>query len=314
METPIQKLLWDGDDGNEVYMKRDDLLPFSIGGNKVRISEALYEDMRARGCDSMIIYGSRHSNLCRVLSNLCFSRGTECWMICSHDEGEEDTPTNNTHLIEWTGTRMVHCKKSEIAATVESVMEEIRKKGGKPYYIYGNKFGVGNEGVAAAAYAKAYGEISGYDYIFCPSGTGATQTGLICGHLLAGDETKIMGVMISSRETERARRVIREGMEDYYRRNQLPLPDQFEDEIHLLDQYRQEGYGKYDERVERCLRRQYLVNGIPLDPIYTAKAFWGMSEYIREAGIRNSRILFLHTGGTPLFFDYLRAQNSSIIL
>ena len=305
METPIQKLTWDGDDGNEVYMKRDDLLPFSIGGNKVRISEAFYEDMRAKGCDSMIIYGSRHSNLCRVLSNLCYSRRTECWMICSHDEGEEDGATNNTHLIEWTGTKMVHCKKSEIAATVEAVMEEIRRNGGKPYYIYGNKFGVGNEGVAAAAYAKVYGEISGYDYIFCPSGTGATQTGLICGHLLAGDGTKIMGVMISSRETERARRVIREGIEDYYGRNQIPLPEHFENEIHLLDQYRQEGYGKYDERVEQCLRHQYLVNGIPLDPIYTAKAFWGMTEYIREAGIRDSRILFLHTGGTPLFFDYL---------
>lgn len=66
METPIQKLIWDGDDGNEVYMKRDDLLPFSIGGNKVRISEAFYEDMRAKGCDSMIIYGSRHSKIGRA--------------------------------------------------------------------------------------------------------------------------------------------------------------------------------------------------------------------------------------------------------
>lgn len=305
METPIQRLIWDENDGNELYIKRDDLLPFSIGGNKVRISEAFYEDMKTKGCDTMIIYGSRHSNLCRVLSNLCRSRGTECWMICSHEEGEEDAPTNNTHLIQWTGATVVPCKKSEIADTVEAVMNQIREKGGKPYYIYGNKFGVGNGGVASTAYCNVYAQFRGYDYIFCASGTGATQSGLICGHLLAGDETKIMGVMISSRETDRARQVIQEGIRDYFGKNRLSLPAGFADEIHLLDQYRQEGYGKYDRRVELCLRQQYLQNGIPLDPIYTAKAFWGMSEYIKEAEIRNSRILFLHTGGTPLFFDYL---------
>lgn len=311
--TIVQKLVSEIGNGNELYIKRDDLLPFSIGGNKVRISEAFYQDMLEKGCDTMIIYGSRHSNLCRVLSNLCYSRGTKCWMICSHDGDGDDARTHNTELIDWTGTRIVHCGKTEIAQTVERVMEEISKNGGKPYYIYGNKFGVGNEGTAAAAYAKAYGEIQEYereqgwefDAIFCPSGTGATQTGLICGHLLAGDHKKIMGIMISSRETERARQVIDGGIRDYFAKTGQTLPADYAQEIHLLDQYRQEGYGKYDERIRECIRRQYLINSIPLDPIYTGKAFWGMTEYLKASRIENSRILFLHTGGTPLFFDYL---------
>ncbi len=312
--TIIQRLISDIGNGNELYIKRDDLLPFSIGGNKVRISEAFYRDMKRMGCDTMIIYGSRHSNLCRVLSNLCSSRGTDCWMICSHDGDEDQAATNNTILIDWTGTKMVHCRKEEIAQTVDAVMDEIRKNGGTPYYIYGDRFGVGNEGTAAAAYAEAYAEIQEYerqqgqefDYIFCPSGTGATQSGLICGHLLAGDRKKIMGIMISSRETGRARGIIRNGVEDYFAKNGKVLPEGYEQEIILLDQYRQEGYGKYDGRIEECIRRQYLINSIPLDPIYTAKAFWGMTEYLKTSGISGSRILFLHTGGTPLFFDYLR--------
>lgn len=311
--TVIQRLKTASGDGNELYIKRDDLLPFSIGGNKVRISEAFYADMAAKGCDTMIIYGSRHSNLCRVLSNLCASRGTGCVMICSHEDGEEDAATNNTHLIDWTGTRIVHCKKSEIAQTVERVMGDITARGEKPYYIYGNKFGVGNEGTAAAAYADAYAEIRAYeaeqgwefDAMFCPSGTGATQTGLICGHLLAGDRKRIFGVMISSRETKRAREVIDGGIRDYFARRGAELPAGYQEEIRLLDAYRQEGYGRYDERIERVIREQYVTNSIPLDPIYTGKAFWGMTEYLREAGITGSRILFLHTGGTPLFFDYL---------
>ena len=44
--------------------------------------------------------------------------------------------------------------------------------------------------------------------------------------------------------------------------------------------------------------------GIPLDATYTGKAFMGMTEYIKEIKERN--ILFIHTGGTPLFFDALK--------
>ncbi len=316
MDTIIQRLAMDDPAGNEFYIKRDDLLPFSIGGNKVRIAEAFYQDMKAKGGDTMIIYGSRHSNLCRVLSDLCFSRGTKCIMICSHEDGEDSAPTNNTHLIEWTGTKIVNCAKNKIAQTVERVMKEIQESGGVPYYIYGDRYGKGNEGAAARAYAEAYGEIlrqeqeSGltFDYIFCPCGTGATQTGLTCGHLLAGDGKKIIGVMISSRETTRAYQVIEEGIRAYFAEHpgvRERMPEDLSAEIHLLDAYRQDGYGKYDARVEACIREQYLTNGIPLDPIYTAKAFWGMTEYVRDAAVRDSRILFLHTGGTPLFFDYV---------
>ena len=45
--------------------------------------------------------------------------------------------------------------------------------------------------------------------------------------------------------------------------------------------------------------------GIALDPTYTGKAFNGMTEYIENTSISGKNILFIHTGGTPLFFDYL---------
>lgn len=313
MDTVIQHLQTEENDGNQFYMKRDDLLPFSMGGNKVRIAETFFQDMKKKGCSSMIIYGSRHSNLCRVLSNLCCSRGVECTMICSHDDHEDAVSTNNTYLIDWAGAKVVHCGKSEIAETVERVMNEIQSRAGKPYYIYGDKFGKGNEGTATAAYAEAYEEIRRFerkkgwefDYIFCPCGTGATHSGLVSGHLLAKDQKKILGVIISSRETQRAYQVAEEGIRDYFEKNGFELPENFREEIVLLDQYRQGGYGQYDDRIRELIRREYRLNGLPLDPIYTAKAFWGMKEYVKEYGISSSRILFLHTGGAPLFYDML---------
>lgn len=318
MATEIQRLRFENKNGNELYIMRDDLLPFSMGGNKVRIARAFFEDMKKKGCDSMIIYGSRHSNLCRVLSNLCFAEEVSCTMICSHEAQEDTAPTNNTHLIDWTRTRIVHCEKTQIAQTVECVMEELRADGKKPYYIYGDKFGRGNEGTAAAAYAKAYSEITDFersmgwefDYVFCPSGTGATQSGLICGHLLAEDKKKIIGVMISSRETERAFSVIAEGISDYFSKTGCSLPDYFEEEILLLDEYRAGGYGVYGDEIRRCIREEYTKNGIPLDPVYTGKAFLGMKKYIEAQGMENCRILFLHTGGVPLFYDFLAKEGA----
>jgi len=49
----------------------------------------------------------------------------------------------------------------------------------------------------------------------------------------------------------------------------------------------------------------FINDGIALDTTYTGKAFWGMQRYLEKQGIRGKNILFIHTGGTPLFFDVL---------
>jgi D-cysteine desulfhydrase len=47
-----------------------------------------------------------------------------------------------------------------------------------------------------------------------------------------------------------------------------------------------------------------MINaGIPLNTTYTAKAFWGMQKYIEKNCIKGKNILFVNTGGAPLFFD-----------
>ena len=45
--------------------------------------------------------------------------------------------------------------------------------------------------------------------------------------------------------------------------------------------------------------------GIPLDTTYTGKAFAGMLSHIKQERLKGKTILFIHTGGTPLFFDAL---------
>ena len=71
----------------------------------------------------------------------------------------------------------------------------------------------------------------------------------------------------------------------------------------FIDDYT-DGYGKEDNRVKQTIETVLKTYGIPLDATYTGKAFMGMAEYLKE--IQGQKVLFIHTGGTPLFFDELR--------
>ena len=211
--TPITKL---SVPGNSFYIKRDDLLPFSCGGNKVRIAYEFLEDMKAKGGNCLIMYGNSRSNLCRVLASACYMEGIPCMMICSDDPDGVHRKTKNSVLVGLLGLEVIYCAKNAIAPAVDEAFRRAVSRGLIPYYIYGNRFGTGNEGCAARAYARAYDEICAqekamgirFDYIFHASGTGATQSGLVCGHLVRGDDRKIVGISVS-RDKERGTGIIK---------------------------------------------------------------------------------------------------------
>lgn len=311
METPIQQLMFPEGNGVRLFCKREDLLPFSLGGNKVRIGLQFYRDMMEKKKDCMVVYGNSRSNLCRVLANLCASQRIPCYMICSREEHEERTETSNSRLMKWLEAEIIPCEKDKIASVVEDTMNRLEAQGSHPYYIYGNKFGTGNEGIPVQAYVDGYREIRRWEeregirfsHIFTASGTGATQSGLISGKLLEHGEESIVGISISSREYERAVKVIKEGISSYFSQQNRRVPKDYEKEIILETAYRQGGYGQYDHRIMETVKQEFIRNGIPMDPTYTGKAFWGMKEYLKEKNITDGNVLFLHTGGTPLFYD-----------
>lgn len=144
-----------------------------------------------------------------------------------------------------------------------------------------------------------------FDLIFLASSTGATQGGLTAGELLAGDGARVVGISVSRREA-RAREVIARDLEAYGEAMGIRLPDHAERAVRITDRYLAGGYGKSTEEIRETVRTAYLRDGLNLDLVYTGKAFWGMEEYLKEHQIRGKQILFLHTGGTPLFFDHLQ--------
>lgn len=311
--SAIQSLIY-SDGKNKFYMKRDDLLPFSFGGNKVRIAEKYFEDMERKKCNCIIAYGSSQSNLCRVIANMANQKNVDCYVISAIDEGNKKK-NNNTSLVSLSKANIINCSKNNVADTLEELIEKLKRLGKNPYYIYGDIYGKGNEIVPMNAYFEAYEEIKEYekengiifDYIFHASGTGTTQSGLISGMLKYTDIKKIVGISIA-RLADYQKKIIFDNVDSF---TNIKNDTLIFDSINFEDKYICDGYGKYNNEIVNIVKDVLSYDGIPLDLTYTGKAFWGMNQYIRENNIKNKNILFIHTGGLPIFFDNLDVLNNN---
>lgn len=296
--TPIVFL--DSIDSNKYYVKRDDLIPFSFGGNKARKARLFFKEIDSGDYDCVVTYGSHSSNHCRVIANECCRRGMKCYIISPK---EASAHSFNSQMMELFGAEITTVPVVSVHETIENTILNLERKGKKPYFIQGG----GHGNIGTEAYVQCYYEIIDqekqlgvhFDYIFFASGTGTTQAGLVCGQLLSGDERKIVGVSIA-RKNPRGRNVVIDSIKSYL--GNIFSEEEVQEKTVFVDDYTN-GYGSEDSKVEHTIKDVLKTYGIPLDSTYTGKAFMGMREYLKDIKERN--ILFIHTGGTPLFFDCL---------
>lgn len=288
--------------GNHLFVKREDLIPFSFGGNKARKAQLFFQEIDKGNYDCVVTYGSSSSNHCRVVANECCRCGMGCYIIAPQEASD---PTFNWQMMKIFGAEITTVPVSEVHDTIERKVEELKTAGKYPYFIEGG----GHGNIGTEAYVQCYEEIRGYereedihfDYIFFASGTGTTHAGLVCGQLLAGDKRQIVGISIA-RKNPRGRDVVIQSIRDYL--DGRVSEEDIQTATVFIDEYTF-GYGKDDKRVAETIETVLKTFGIPLDATYTGKAFMGMTEYISQLEIKSKDILFIHTGGTPLFFDTL---------
>ena len=81
--TPIEKLenFSKALGGPNIYIKRDDLLGLTSGGNKTRKLEFLMADALAQGADTILTCGAVQSNHCRLTLSAAVKEGLKCQLI-----------------------------------------------------------------------------------------------------------------------------------------------------------------------------------------------------------------------------------------
>lgn len=305
-ETPIQKLRAFSCE-NSIYIKRDDLLPFCFGGNKARIARCFMEDAIRKKATCMVAYGSTRSNLSRVLACACAAAGIRCIVISPSDDDGGRFDSFNSEIVSRLDAEIVPCVKGQVRQVVAAVLQQLREEGERPYYIYGDETGSGNEAIPVQAYVDVFEEICrqersmgvAFDYVFLATGTGMTQAGLLAGKAKTDRRVKIVGISVA-RNREAAEAGVNRHLAAY-------LPDSYP-MVEVCDSYLHGGYGKSDDRQRLTMEKLMRSEGIQSDETYVGKAFDGMLRYLGEKHIEGSSVLFLHTGGTPLYFDYLRGN------
>ena len=129
---------------NNIYIKRDDLFPFSFGGNKARKAVNFFKEIDNGDFDTVVTYGSSSSNHCRVISNMATVRNIPCYIISPEEASE---PTYNSKMMQLFGAEITTVPVDEVSRTIDEKLAELRECGRKPYFIPGG--GHGNLGTQA---------------------------------------------------------------------------------------------------------------------------------------------------------------------
>lgn len=300
--TPIE--YYDTIQNNKIYIKRDDLTEPALGGNKVRKLEFFLAEASKKKADYIVTYGAAQSNHCRLTVAAASKLGFKTLLVLAKNQKVDFN--GNFMMYNLFGTEIVWTDTNNVAETIEKTLIDLKNRGFNPYFIQGG--GHGNLGTHA--YKLAFDEIlvqqesmaTTFDYIFHASGTGSTQAGLIAGKLINNSNVNIVGISVARKEN-RGKSVIENSVIDYlnYSEQEVEISN---NEILFIDEYVGMGYADIYPSIVSTIKNVARSTSILLDPVYTGKAFYGMLQNLLNNEIENCNILFIHTGGIPLLFNY----------
>ena len=308
--TPLQLMgrLSEKYPGFTIYLKRDDNTGLASGGNKTRKLEYLIHEALSQNFDTIITAGAQQSNHCRQTAAACAATGLGCHLILGGSEPEKYD--GNLLLSFLLGANIHFSGENRKGEGISLLRTELENKGKRVYTIpYG-----GSNLTGALGFVNAVGELMNQmttldlkvDYIFFASSSGGTQAGLTLGKELFGLSSELMPVTIDKSETQGVTleeivfKIFTEGKEVLDIKKEYQLKD-----IKLIKDYDGPGYGVITQNEIFALRELATTEGIILDPVYTARAFYGMLDYLKKGRIpTDSTVLFWHTGGLPANFHY----------
>lgn len=280
-----------------LHMKRDDLLSFGMGGNKVRKLQAVLAEADAAAADTLITCGGLQSNHCRATAAAGSALGKHVVLVVNG--AEQARPTGNALLDHLFGAEVRYTSsREERASTMDTVASELKAAGRRPFVI---PLGASTP-IGAAGFALGIQEIiaSGLrpDVILHSSSSGGTQAALIAGCALFGLKARVVGISADEPSAALAAtiRAIVESLADRLGGSHASLGA--DRDVVVDDGFVGEGYGVPTDASREALTLVARHEGIVLDPVYTAKAMAGLIDRVRRGSFSSAEtVLFWHTGG-----------------
>lgn len=272
----------------EIWVKRDDLTGFALGGNKVRALEVLVAEALDRRCDHVVGCGGPASNLCSALAAAAATAGLGCTLVLHGSEPPAAHP--NLAMMRAFGARICFTGDPDRTSTPEhaaATAGRLRTRGRRPYVVPRGAA----TGAAATAYALAAEELASQlafrpAHVVTAVGSGGTLAGLLAGWATFGLPGTLVGVAVSRPLVETRREVVRLSCEAASALG-VGAPDS--DRLRLLDGLGA-GFGRVDRTTCDAARVALRTEGIMADTTYVARA-------VAALGSLDGPLVLWHTGG-----------------
>ncbi len=314
-ETPLEFLpnLTQAVGGPNIFIKRDDLLGLTAGGNKTRKLEFLVADALEHKADTLVTCGAVQSNHCRLTLAAAVKEGLKCRLVLEERVPGSYNPeaSGNNFLFRLLGVEHIEVVPggSNMMAAMQRQVEELDRAGRRGYIIPGG----GSNPIGATGYVACAQEIQNQlfekqlriDRVVVPSGSTGTHAGLIAGFVGCNMNIPIVGIGVSRDPQEQnpmvfdlaGRTAARAGI-----RESIPS-----EAVVTFGEYWRPKYSVPNKKMVEAVNLVAKTEGILLDPVYTGKAMAGLIDLSRSGYFRQGEnVLFVHTGGSPGLYAYVR--------
>lgn len=311
-DTPIEPLprLSAALGGPALFVKRDDCTGLAGGGNKTRKLEFLVGDALAQGADMLVTQGAVQSNHVRQTAAAAAKVGIDCHALLERrvpDRAPDYERTGNVLLDRLFGASLEFRGPGlDMNAEAQAVVATLRAEGRRPYFIPGG----GSNPIGALGYAGCAEEIVAaqhergerFDHLVMATGSTGTQAGLVAGFAALDAPLPVMGISVRQPHERQVNAVHALTCATL---DTLGAAHVERDRILVDDGYVGAGYGQMAESTHEAIGMLARLEGLLLDPVYSAKGMAGLIGQIRAGAFgANERILFLHTGGATALFAY----------
>ncbi|AIR00961.1 D-cysteine desulfhydrase [Pluralibacter gergoviae] len=293
--------------GRDIFIKRDDVTPIALGGNKLRKLEFLAADALREGADTLVTAGAIQSNHVRQTAAVAAKLGLHCVALLENPIGTtaENYLTNgNRLLLDLFNAQVEMCDAlTDPQAQLGELATRLEAQGFRPYTIPVG----GSNALGALGYVESAQEIAqqcegavAISSVVVASGSAGTHAGLAVGLEQLMPQAELIGVTVSrSVEAQKPKVVaIQQALAQ-------SLELQARADITLWDDYFAPGYGTPNDAGMEAVKLLAQLEGILLDPVYTGKAMAGLIDGISQKRFKDEGpILFVHTGGAPALFAY----------
>ena len=294
-----------------IWIKRDDTLPGTGGGNKTRKLDFCIADALAKGADTIITCGAVQSNHCRLTLAWAVKEGLDCHLVLEERVPGSYNPqsSGNNFLFQMLGVSSVTVVPggSPMLQEMQKLADKLAAAGRKPYIIPG---GASNS-IGALGYVQCAQELQqqmfeqgcDFDHVIVPSGSAGTHAGFLLGMLACNMNIPVTGIGVNRKKPVQEQAVF-----DLMHQTAdligaaVNIP---REAVVAYDDYVGPGYSLPTAAMAEAVTLLARTESILLDPVYSGKAMSGLIDLVRKGVLpAGSNVLFLHTGGSPALYAY----------